>query len=412
MKKVKSIIAFVLCVTFFATGYFLIIKNGQASTGNKTSAAQTTFTVDGALETDEVDVASKVPGRIAQMLVKEGDFVRAGQVVAILETKELDAKYEQASAGLRASDATAEKSVIAVELERSTADTKIQQAQAGVEAAKAQLSMAEQKLAALETGARPQEKEMAQQGVEAAQAQYDTAKKTWDRVKSLSDEGVLAQQKADEVEMSFRSAYAQLVAAKAKLALVNEGARREEIEAGRAQVLQARAGVAAAEHTLQLATQGRLMVDVRRKDTEAASAGVSASKGVLNEVNAYLDNTRIVSPITGRVSSRLSRIGEIIAPGYAILTITRNEGYWVDVYVDESRFAGRHIGDSVDVRIPALDKTIKGRIAQINPAAAFATRRPTNENDKYDVRSISIRISLTENPKDLVSGLTARVRFE
>ena len=197
--------------------------------------------------------------------------------------------------------------------------------------------MAKAKLAALKKGARPQEVTQAAEGVAAAQAAFDTAEKTYRRVKGLLDEGVLSQQKADEAEMAYRSASAQLSAARARLSLVREGARTEEIEAAREQVYQAEAGLRAAQSSLQMARNARLMVNVRQKDVEAARQKVAASEGALMETEAYRAQTRIVSPISGIISRRMSRSGEIVAPGYAILSISRDSGYWVDVYIDENR---------------------------------------------------------------------------
>ncbi len=366
---------------------------------------------DGTIETDEVDVSSKLPGRIAELYVEEGDKVVSGQTLALLEADEIDAKRDQAEAGVLASRAQASQAGMAASLEARKAESQARQARAGVAAANAAHGMARQKLAALVRGARRQEIAQAEQGVVAAQAAFDTASKTYSRIMNLSEEGVVSQQKADEIEMTYRSAGAQLAAAQARLELVKEGPRAEEVEAAREQVRQARAGVDAAEQTLQLALDAEMLVDIRRKDVDAALQKVAASEGVLREVSAYKKQTAIVAPISGRISQRMCRAGEIVAPGYAILNITRTDKYWVDVYIDESKFAGRGIGDAVVVEIPALGSVLKGRIVRVLPAADFATKRSTNENGSYDTRALRMRVALAENQRGLAEGLTARVKF-
>ena len=406
----------VLALVVFFAGYYLLSTHGEAASTkpdpNSASSLGAAFTVDGALESDEVDVSSKLPGRIAKMLVEEGDQVKAGQVVAVLEAEEIDAKQDQANAGVRASEVLEGQAGLAADLENRKANDQVGQAQAGVLAAKAALGMAKQKLAAIQSGARPQEIEQVEQALAAAQAQFETATKTYNRVNSLAKEGVVSQQKADEVEMTYRSAQAQLAGTKAKLDLVKEGARKEEIEAARQQVEQAKAGVTAAEQQLQLALDARGLVGIRRLDVAAASQKVEASKGTLREVTAYKKQTQIISPITGFVSQRMIRAGEIVAPGYAILSVTRTDKFWVDVYVDETKFAGHRTGDAVDVYIPAIGKTVPGKITKVIAAADFATKRSTNERGTFDTRSVQLRITLEDHTKDLANGLSARVNFQ
>ena len=419
LKRVRNIIGGILALGLLASGImvFAIPRHAEIFSPHRgadsapISVQKSDLIVDGVLDTDEVDISSKLPGRLAEVAANEGDTVRAGQVVAVLQAEELDAKQEQATAGVRGAQEQVQQGEIAVGLEQNKANDQIRQARAGVTAAEAALGMARAKLAALEKGARPQEIEQAAQAVEAAQAVYDTAGKTYQRIKSLADEGVIARQKADEAEMAFRGAQAQLAAARAKLSLVKAGARDEEILAAREQVRQADAGVEAARGALQLAEDGKTMVAVRQKDVDAARQKVAAGQGSVHEVAAYQRQTRITSPISGRVTQRMSRGGEIIAPGYAILTVARTDSYWVDLYVDESKFAGRRVGDRVAVEIPAAGKTISGRISKVLAAGDFATKRANNEKGTFDVRSVQLRVTLDQDVQDLASGLTARVHF-
>lgn len=410
---VGKIVGFAIAVAVFVAGYYLLsVRGGAASTPPTAAGQSVSFTVDGTIESDEVDVASKLPGRLAQVLVEEGDTVQAGQVIAVLEAEEIDAKHDQAAAGVQASQVLAEQAGVAAGLEAKKADDQIAQAEAGVSAAKAAQAMAQQKYEATKSGARPQEIEQARQGVAAAKAQLDTAEKTWNRISALVKDEVIAQQKADEVEMMYRSAQAQYAAAKAKLDLVMEGARKEEIEGARQQVEQAKAGVSAAEKTLQLARDGKGLVSIRKLDVQAAEQKIAASQGTLREVTAYQKMTQILAPINGVITKRISKAGEIVAPGYAIMSIAPRDKFWVDVYVDEAKFAGRGVGDKVEINIPALGKVVPGTISRMHPAADFATKRATNERGAYDVRAVQLRIALTEAPKDLANGLTARVNFE
>ncbi len=140
----------------------------------------------------EIDVASKVPGRILNVKVHEGDKVEVGQELVELNLDELDAKLLQATSA--------------------------------IDAARAQLKLAEK-------GARPQEKKAAQNQVEAAQAQVDVTKKMLDRTQQLLGDNAIAQAKYDEVEFKYNVSISQLQMAQAKLDALNKGARTEEIQA-------------------------------------------------------------------------------------------------------------------------------------------------------------------------------------
>ncbi|MBO4349869.1 MAG: efflux RND transporter periplasmic adaptor subunit [Proteobacteria bacterium] len=153
--------------------------------------------ITGLINATEIDIASKVPGRVSKVHVLEGQRVNEGDVLCELNLDELDAKLLQATSS--------------------------------IDAAKAQLRLAEK-------GARPQEKKAAQNQVEIAQAQVDVTKKMLDRTSNLLDEKAIAQAKYDEIEFKYQAAVNQLEMAEAKLDAVNKGARNEEIKALEAMV--------------------------------------------------------------------------------------------------------------------------------------------------------------------------------
>ena len=146
----------------------------------------------GLIGATEIDVASKVPGRILKIHVHEGDIVTEGQELVELNLDELDAKLLQATSA--------------------------------IDAARAQLKLAEK-------GARPQEKKAAANQVEAAQAQVDVTKKMLDRSRALLDDNAIPQAKFDEVEFKYNVSISQLEMAQAKYDAISKGARSEEIQA-------------------------------------------------------------------------------------------------------------------------------------------------------------------------------------
>ena len=160
--------------------------------------------IQGQVEVSEYRVSSKVPGRILEIRVKEGDFVRAGDTLAVLDAPEVRAKMEQAQ---------------------------------GAEAAAAALELKAQ------NGARQEQIQGAYQVMQQANAGLEIAQKSHQRIQRLFDEGVVSAQKRDEVYANFKAMEAQAMAAKSQYQMAVNGARREDKLAAQAQVNRARGAV-------------------------------------------------------------------------------------------------------------------------------------------------------------------------
>lgn len=160
--------------------------------------------IQGQVEATEYRVSSKVPGRILELRVKEGDFVKAGDTLAILDAPEVRAKMAQAQ---------------------------------GAESAAAALELKAQ------NGARREQIQGAYQLWQQAVAGLEIAHKSYERIQRLFDEGVVSAQQRDEVYAKYKAMEAQEKAAKSQYDLAVNGARREDKLAAQAQVNRARGAV-------------------------------------------------------------------------------------------------------------------------------------------------------------------------
>lgn len=160
--------------------------------------------VQGEVEVQEYRVSSKVPGRILELRVKEGDYVHVGDTLAIIDAPEVNAKHTQA--------------------------------QSAEDAAAAMKDMAD-------NGARQQQIQGAYELWQQAKAGLEIAKKTYDRVQRLFGEGVMSAQKRDEAYAAYKAYEAQEKAAKSQYDMAREGARKEEKAAAAAQVNRAKGAV-------------------------------------------------------------------------------------------------------------------------------------------------------------------------
>lgn len=161
--------------------------------------------VQGEADADEYRVSSKVPGRLLELRVKEGDTVHAGDTLAILEAPDVSAKLSQAEAAQQAAQAVSEKA---------------------------------------RRGTRQEQIHAAYEMLQKAKAGEDIARKSFTRVERLYKEGVMSAQKRDEAQAQLDAMTATVKAARAQYDMVRNGAQREDKEAAEAQVSRAKGAVA------------------------------------------------------------------------------------------------------------------------------------------------------------------------
>ena len=194
--------------------------------------------IQGQVEVSEYRVSSKVPGRILELRVKEGDYVKAGDTLAILDAPEVRAKMEQAQ--------SAQSAAAALEL-------------------KAQ------------NGARKEQIQGAFSVLQQAKAGFEIAEKSYNRVQRLFDEGVMSAQKRDEAFASYKAMEAQMKAAQSQYDMAVNGARMEDKMAASAQVGRAKGAVQEVNsyihETVQIAQKEGEVTDIYPKVGELVGTG-------------------------------------------------------------------------------------------------------------------------------------------
>ena len=194
--------------------------------------------IQGQVEVTEYRVSSKVAGRIVELRVKEGDFVRVGDTLAILDVPEVQAKMQQAQSAEEAAAALEQKAM---------------------------------------NGTRQEQIRSAHSVLQQAQAGFDIAEKSYRRIQHLFDEGVMSAQKRDEAYAHYRAAEAQMRAAQSQYDMAVHGARREDKAAATAPVGRARGAVdevgSYVRETVQTAQMEGEVTDVYPKLGELVGTG-------------------------------------------------------------------------------------------------------------------------------------------
>ena len=289
--------------------------------------------IQGQVEVSEYRVSSKVPGRILEIRVKEGDFVKVGDTLAILDAPEVRAKMEQAQ--------SAQDAASALEL-------------------KAQ------------NGAREEQIRGAYNVLQQAKAGLEIAEKSYQRIQRLFDEGVVSEQKRDEVYAQYKAMEAQMKAAQSQYDMAVNGARRE--------------------------------------DKLAAAAQVGRAKGAVQEVNSYIHETVQIAQMEGEVMEIYPKLGELVGTGSPIMTIAVMKDLWGTFSVREDQLADMQVGTTFTAFVPAFNKDIQLKIYSLKDEGSYAVWRATKANGQYDLKTFEVKARPVEKFEGLRPGMSLVIK--
>ena len=290
--------------------------------------------IQGTMECTTYRASSKIAGRIVEMNLHEGQRVIKGELLYTLSTPELDAKLQQA------------------------------------EAAKSAATALDQKVLA---GARKQQIEEARNLWQKAQAGRVLAQRTFERIKTLYTDGVIAAQKYDEAEANYQAATATEAATKAQYELAVAGASRE--------------------------------------DKRAAMAQVEQAAGAVSEVESYIQDARVYAPISGEISTIIAERGELVGSGYPVVSIIDTSDMWVTFNIKETLLPKIRVGNYITAYVPALDHDVELEIRYISAQADFATWSATRTQGGFDIRTFAVKAYPTHNADGLRPGMSVLVNW-
>jgi len=309
----------------------------------------------GTVDANEVMVSAKIPGRIQTLLVDEGQDVKAGQLIAVIESDDLQAARQAAEATAASQRFKVGETVETERQTRGETGSATVNAEAQVSAAKATLAQ--------------------------AQANYEHQQADTSRTVALAAQGIMSAQARDDAATS--------------------------LQATKAAVDAARENVAAAEASLRQAHAHEMLTTVAARTVDETRDQAANARALADQAKVELGYSQVFAPVSGKVNVRAARQGEVVTMGATIVTIMDLTETWVYAPLPETQADAVQLGDSLRVVMPS-GASLQGKVINKAAEADFATQRDVSSR-KRDIKTIQLKL-LIDNPGErFVPGMTAQV---
>jgi multidrug resistance efflux pump len=309
----------------------------------------------GTVDANEIVVSSKIPGRIQKLTVTEGQKVREGELIAVIESRDLQAELDAAQANAASDEWKLRQSQETVRQNRGETDSATQAAEAQVRAAQGTLAQAQATL---------------------AHQKADTS-----RTVALANQGIMSIQAKEEAVTS--------------------------LEADAAAVNAARGNLNAAEASLKQAKAHELLTTVSERTVDQTRDELNNAIALVDEARVNDSYANVYAPATGVVNEWAARQGEVVAAGTPIVTIMDLKQTWVYAPLPETEADAVKLGNKLRVVMPSGD-SVTGTVIAKAAEADFATQRDVSRQ-KRDIRTVQLKLLIPNPGEEFVPGMTAEV---
>jgi membrane fusion protein, multidrug efflux system len=363
-------------------GLFLYYRNRES-----TDDAQ----VDGHI----TPVASKIYGRVGEVLVDDNQAVKAGQVLVRIDPRDYQASLDQAKAALALAESDAQSAGVDVPRTRENVASGTSSADAQLAATAADLLRAQVTYAQ----ARTADLAWAQANVDKSRANAELAQADLARYRPLMEKGEISKQQFDAAKANADATASALRADQEKLVQAERSVEiaKAQLLAAEARVNQAKAGVASAHADIR-------QITMRTADAQGKIAKVRQARAVLAAAQLNLSYTDILAPVDGVVTHKQVEPGQIVQQGQGLLVVVPLQNVWVTANFKETQLKKMKPGQKADVHVDTYGKTFSGHVDSIAGAtgAVLSLLPPENATGNYVkvVQRIPVKIVLDPIPAE------------
>jgi HlyD family secretion protein len=350
-KPIKVLIALLVLSIAGGTIWYFFIRTPPAP--------RNLIKLSGRIEGDDTTVATKIAGRIREIQVREGDQVKAGQVIALIDDEQVRAREEQE----RSNVLQAEARVLSAQQQIAVLNAQLEESNIGVDQARidaqGRVSQAEAQVAHAEA-------QLAQAEADYGQARYDEQKYT-----TLAKDG-------DVPERTGRQARS---AAEAQAAAVR--AARKQVDVARGSLTMAKANLSNAAMRTSQSLAIRKQILQAQSEILAAQAEVEQARAKLREVQADREDLQVLAPIDGTVTTRSAEPGEVVAAGTTLVTLVNLNEVYLRGFIPEGEIGRVKTGQAARVYLDsAPDRPLEAVVTRIDPEASFTPENTYFKDDR------------------------------
>lgn len=383
MKKV--VIALVLLLV--VGGIFLFLKR------EKKEVVVNYIETSGTLEVIETDCSFKIAGKIVDLPVFEGDFIKKGQLIGRLDSEDIDSQIN-----------VQKRNIDSVNVQFPKIDIQIKQTDLSVkkeiETAKIKADEAYAKYLSVKSGARDEEIEKAKHLVQQTEHIVENSKKNYERAENLYEKGAISMQERDNSKTSYLSALEENRQAKSAFDLLKAGPKVEDVEVAFKGYNQAVSGY-------ELALSKNYEIQKLGEDKKILTAQLNNAKEQLKSLEIKKFEHKLYSPVEGTVLRKTAELGENITAGGTVLTVGNLNEIYLRGYVAETDLAKVKLGQRCELKTDTYpDKVYNGRITYISDKAEFTPKNLTTKDDRVKL-VYRIKISADNFSRDLKPGMIA-----
>ena len=364
-RRVKALAALSLILIAGGAGWFFLRGPG---------APEGVIALSGRIDSDDAIVSAKIAGRIRELTVREGDPVKANQVIAILDDEQVKAREDQERSSVEQAEAAVRQSeqavaVLLAELEQS----RLTVTQSRIDA-QGRVSQAEGQLAA-------EEAELARARASYKQALYDK-----ERYSELTERGVVSQREGRQFNSTAEMQSAVVVAAE------------RQVEAARGALTAARASLE--NPAIRSAQVSAIEQQIRQAQSAILSAQAEAdrARAQLAEAQANRRDLQVVAPFDGVIATRAAEPGEVITAGTPIVTLLNPEQVYLRGFIPEGQIGLVRVGQPARVYLDSnSEEPLEAVVARIDPQASFTPENTYFRDDRVK-QVVGVKLRLT-NPQ-------------
>lgn len=327
----------------------------------------------GVLEMDKINISSEIPGKIEVVYVDDGYVVKKGQELVAIDDRENRLKVENSEINLKSSENQLQKTLDGTREEQIAAQREV------VKQLETQVEQGQKNLVTLASS------------FKFALSNLENKKKIYSDTKDLFNKKFESQYNLDVARLNYENAQNQFTTA------------QNSLENGKEMLLGYEAQKKSADENLRYMING-----FSKRDVESDKLKIQSSEKGLELAKVYADKNRLISPIDGLVESVNLKIGEVVNPGIAVVTMLDMNNLWTKIYVPEKILPLIKLNQKVTVKSDFIDKSYKGEIVYIASDSEFTPMNIVTKKDRLKL-VYEVKVKVLNNDGKLKSGMLVGV---